>query len=496
MHQTDRKRVLAISDDRGFLSVLHDLLVKQGIRVVEYTEHIPRIKDLGRISPHLVVLDLGLSEMNADDVLGEIKLVDDCIPVILMVDRSFQSTALTAEGVNVYDVVEKPVREQALLRVVMRGLEHGELARFKRNHLKMMEDAVQEKTLEILRTKDFLKGILNSSTLVSVVLTDLDQNVLFWNTGAENIFGYKADEIVGRKITRLYPADSLTTETVDQLRNTVQRGGGTVQGKMKQLAKDGRVLTVALAISPMVDALGEIQGILGVGLDVTEEVRQQEEIIRLLAQVKKTQEVSIFTLAKLAESRDEETGFHLYRIQQYCRLLCNGLARLPYYRDVVTPCFTEDLYQSCVLHDIGKVAIPDSILMSKEKFGPEEREIMERHPVVGGRALEEAVERLGERSFLTVGMEVAYYHHEHWDGSGYPFGLRGTEIPLSARIVAVADVYDALTAGRRYKTTFSHDETCKLIIENKGRQFDPDVVEVFQELAGEFCNIRNTFKVT
>jgi putative two-component system response regulator len=105
--------------------------------------------------------------------------------------------------------------------------------------------------------------------------------------------------------------------------------------------------------------------------------------------------------------------------------LCEGLAESPRFQDVVTQRFADDLYQSCVLHDIGKVAIPDSILLSCEKFGPEERKIMERHPVVGGRALEEAVKILGEASFLTVGMEVAYYHHEHWDGSGYPFGLKG-----------------------------------------------------------------------
>lgn len=496
VRRVDRKRVLVMSNDCGFLDLLGDLLTRRDVRTLTCADEIPGIEDLDRMNPDLVVVDLDFPGINADDVLNKVKQIDDCIPVILVADSKNRAAAMGPEGDNIHGIVEKSFPSRALLRVVMRGLEYGELARFKRNHLRAMEEAIQEKTMEIVRTKDFLQGILSSSTLVSVVLTDLDQNVLFWNTGAENIFGYKANEIVGTKITRLYPADSLSTETVEQLRSMVQRGTGTVQGKMKQIAKDGRVLTVSLAISPMLDAFGTIQGILGVGLDVTEETRQQEEIVRLLSLVQKTQEVSIFTLAKLADSRDEETGFHLNRIQQYCRLLCIGLARLPGYRDIVTPGFTDDLYQSSVLHDIGKVAIPDSILKSTEKFGPNERKIMEQHPVVGGRALEEAVTMLGEKSLLTIGMEVAYYHHEHWDGSGYPFGIKGQEIPLSARIVAVADVYDALTTRRRYKRAFSHEETCGLIVEKKGKQFDPDIVGVFQDMAGEFRKVRDKFMVT
>lgn len=340
--------------------------------------------------------------------------------------------------------------------------------------------------------RDFLRGILNSSTLVSVVLTDLDQNVLFWNTGAENIFGYTAQEMVGSKVTKLYPPDALSRETVEELRNLVKNREGTVQGKMKQVAKDGQMLTVSLALSPMLDRFGELQGILGVGLDVTEEVRQQKEILSLLSQVKKTQEVAIFTLAKLSESRDEETGLHLMRIREYCKVLCEGLATREAYRETITPKFTEDLYQSSVLHDIGKVAIPDEVLKSSGVFSPQEREIMERHPLVGGKALEEAVSKLGERSFLTTGVEVAYYHHERWDGKGYPFGLEGEDIPIAARIVAVADVYDALTSKRRYKRAFSHAEACELIVQEKAKQFDPLLVEVFQELESDFRSIRET----
>lgn len=341
-------------------------------------------------------------------------------------------------------------------------------------------------------TRDFLHGILNSSTLVSIVLTDLDQNVLFWNTGAENMFGYSSGEMLGSKVTRLYPPDSLTTETVEALRTMVRRKSGAVHGKMKQLSKSGDALTISLALSPMLDTSGDVKGILGVGLDVTEEERQKEEILRLLDQVRKTQDAAIFALAKLAESRDEETGAHLIRIQDYTRLLCEHIAEKEDFQDIVTSQYIEELVRSAVLHDIGKVSIPDSILLSPKGFSPEDHGIMMKHTIAGGKALEEAAEKLGESSFLTLGMEVAYYHHERWDGSGYPFGLAGEAIPLSARIVSVADVYDALTTERRYKKAFSHESACAMISEGKNAQFDPRLVDALMEAEKEFKTVRDS----
>ena len=176
------------------------------------------------------------------------------------------------------------------------------------------------------RRKDFLKGILDNSTFVSVVLTDLDQNILFWNTGAQNIFGYTSEEMIGKKITALYPQDSTTKDTVEHLQQLLRTKTGTVHGKMRQVAKDGRVLTISLAISPMLDDEGEVRGILGVGQDVSEQVRLNEELSESLQLIKQTQDASIFSLAKLAESRDEETGLHLSRIQDYCRVFCAGCA--------------------------------------------------------------------------------------------------------------------------------------------------------------------------
>jgi putative two-component system response regulator len=222
--------------------------------------------------------------------------------------------------------------------------------------------------------------------------------------------------------------------------------------------------------------------------DRTRELARTNEFLR------KVQASSIFALAKLAESRDDETGNHLKRLQAYCRVLCHELARRKQFRPFMTERFIEDLVQCSVLHDVGKVGIPDSILFNPRKFGIDEFEIMKQHAIFGGRALEEAAREIGDvQSYLSLGKDVAYYHHEHWDGSGYPFGLKGEEIPLAARIVAIADVYDALTTERRYKTAFSHSEAVRMITGLKGKQFDPDMVDAFIAVKEEFRRIRDGY---
>jgi putative two-component system response regulator len=133
------------------------------------------------------------------------------------------------------------------------------------------------------------------------------------------------------------------------------------------------------------------------------------------------------------------------------------------------------------------------VLLCPGKFGPEEFAVMRRHPEIGGQALAEAVEKLGEESFLSIGSAIAYYHHERWDGTGYPFGLKGEEIPLAARIVALADVYDALTIRRRYKEAYAHEDACGIIAQGRGTHFDPAVVDAFREVQSSFREIRRKF---
>ena len=196
-----------------------------------------------------------------------------------------------------------------------------------------------------------------------------------------------------------------------------------------------------------------------------------------------TQNAVVFGLAKLAESRDNDTGEHLDRIRSYVTILANDL--LHRIKDVDEE-FVHILGLASSLHDIGKVGIPDSILLKPNRLSLEEREVMELHTLIGGECLEAIQARLGNNVFMHTAKQIAYYHHERWDGTGYPHGLSGDEIPLVARIVAVADVYDALTSKRPYKQPMSHMESKGIIVSGSGSQFDPQIVDVFLRHEHEF----------
>jgi PAS domain S-box-containing protein len=482
---------LAISGDERVLEQIKEMLEMNDSSVITCPDMVQAIDLFRREGPTLIIADMGTCEPQHLELIHTVKRTDESVPVILLAATTDLEIAIMGVEEGAYDYIEKPIMPRLFRIAIRRACQFRAFMHFKLAHKRLLEEEVEEKTLEVVRRKDFLRGILDSSTLVSVVLTDLDQNVLFWNKGAENVFGYTSEEMMGQKITRLYPPDETTKETVERLQRLVRTKTGAVHGKMRQVAKSGRMLTISLAISPMLDGQGNVRGILGVGQDVTEETRLNEELLESLQLIKQTQDASIFSLAKLAESRDEETGLHLSRIQHYCRVLCMELCKRRKYRNVLTPARIDDLVRSSVLHDIGKVGLPDSILLCPDRFGPEQYEIMKQHPIYGGRALEDAVNKLGAESFLSMGRDIAYYHHERWDGTGYPFGRKGDEIPLSARIVAVVDVYDALTTQRRYKSPFNHDEACAVIIDEKGKQFDPELVAVFLEVETEFNNIRN-----
>jgi putative two-component system response regulator len=199
-----------------------------------------------------------------------------------------------------------------------------------------------------------------------------------------------------------------------------------------------------------------------------------------------TQEVTIQTLAALAETRDSKTGGHIKRTQMYVKLLAEHLQAHPEFNAYLSDESVELLCKSAPLHDIGKVGVPDRILLKPGLLTPDEFDEMKKHVTIGRDALAAAEEKLGGDSFLRIAAEMAYTHHERWDGSGYPRGLKGEEIPVSGRLMAVADVYDALIDERVYKSRVPHEDAITVIAELKGTHFDPDVVDAFLELQEEF----------
>lgn len=213
------------------------------------------------------------------------------------------------------------------------------------------------------------------------------------------------------------------------------------------------------------------------------------------AEVVETRDVTVFALAKLAESRDPETGEHLERMRCYSQILAEELAERGPYTDQINAKFLADLHMSSPLHDIGKVGIPDAILLKPGRLSASEFEIMQRHTVIGADALHEAVGHAKSGGFLNMAAEIAEAHHERFNGSGYPNGLSGTDIPLSARIVALADVYDALTSVRVYKSAFEPEVAKSMIEDDSGKHFDPVVVDAFRERFEDFLEVRNRYSV-
>jgi putative two-component system response regulator len=215
----------------------------------------------------------------------------------------------------------------------------------------------------------------------------------------------------------------------------------------------------------------------------TDNYRLQELVQVQVKQIADAHMATIFAIARLAESRDGETGRHLERIQILCRLLAAGLSEQPKYKATVNSAWIRNIVHASPLHDIGKVAIPDRILLKPGPLTLEERAIMETHAALGAQTLSAVRDRYPDNEFIEMGIEVTRWHHERWDGGGYPDGLAGEEIPLSARILAVADCYDGIRSRRRYKPAIPHEETRQMILRESGGHFDPVATAVFEKLA-------------
>ena len=220
----------------------------------------------------------------------------------------------------------------------------------------------------------------------------------------------------------------------------------------------------------------------------------EAEVTSRTREVMAIQDVTILAMASLAETRDSDTGNHIRRTQYYVKALAEKLKTHPRFASFLTDQNIAMLFKSAPLHDIGKVGIPDRILLKPGKFEPDEFEIMKTHCALGRDAIQAAEDQLGMKvDFLTMAKEIAYGHQEKWDGGGYPQGLAGNEIPIPARLMAVADVYDALISRRVYKEGMPHDKAVQIIAASKGSHFDPDIADAFLDLQDEFQAIAGRF---
>ncbi|NLD94565.1 MAG: response regulator [Fibrobacter sp.] len=217
--------------------------------------------------------------------------------------------------------------------------------------------------------------------------------------------------------------------------------------------------------------------------ELTVRIKAGERIINF-----ESRDIVIFSMACLAEARDSDTGNHLERIRYYSKILAEDLAREEKLEQL-TPIFIDNIFLTSPLHDIGKIGIPDFVLLKPGQLDDKEYKIMQKHTSIGYEALNTAIHKYPNAEYLIMSAEIAFYHHEKYDGSGYPNHLKGEDIPLSARIVALADVYDALVSRRVYKSAMPHDTAKSIIISERGRHFDPRIVDAFLRCEEQFIEI-------
>lgn len=299
------------------------------------------------------------------------------------------------------------------------------------------------------------------NTVDSVVITDMNSIIQYVNPAFTKITGYPAEEAIGSKPS--IQRSPNTTDATYQDMWKVILSGGWWRGEIVNKKKNGEEWHSYLSISQVFDAAGAPVAYVGIARDITD-MKMMEYQLREMSME------AIYMLSTAAEAKDEVTGSHIQRVRHYSEAIAQKLG--------LSKSRAFEIGYSSMMHDVGKIQIPDAILKKRDKLTRDEWEIMRAHPDKG-------VDILREKPFYETAREIAGNHHERWDGSGYPQGKKGGEIPLAARIVAVADVFDALTTTRPYKEAWTEEAALREIQAGKGTIFDPRVVEVFEVLCAE-----------
>lgn len=352
-----------------------------------------------------------------------------------------------------------------------------------------LEDDVKKRTNELKefesRYRDLYENIIDD-----VILVDLENKVLLANPRFyKNLHLSETDQDIDF-LNLVHPADISMVQP--QLLHKLRRGENVTGCQFRLIGQGNSIFNVECNATG-IRKEGILVGFQMLIRDISTRLKLDNELLQSLNTVQETRTATILGLAKLSEYRDMHTGKHLERIREYSQVIARELATRDEYKEYINEQYIEDLYHSSILHDIGKVSIPDEILLKLTKFTPAENEAIKQHTTYGGNILKAVDDHTVEQSFLSMAKTIAYFHHEKWDGTGYPYGLREEEIPLAARIVALADVYDALTTVRKYRSACPHEEAMKIIAQEKGRHFAPDIVDAFMVRNLTFNQIRQGY---
>jgi PAS domain S-box-containing protein len=475
-------RLLIVDDDENVRKALTEVLRNSGYQCDQATSAHEALIYLQQQSYTCVLTDLIMPERSGIDLLRDIVADYPDISVILVSGQNDTALVRRALKNGAFDYIVKPATAGEIVTAVYGALKRRERYVKEQNDTKDLRTRAEIGMVESIFFEDIVR-----STIDGIMITDLENRIIMVNPAYEKLTGYLRQELIGMVPDILRDGNSrkdFGRRVAYELMHS-----GCWSGEVIDRRKDGIEWFANLTISRVKDSRGKAFADVFIVRDITEQKHMQQQLIERLQDIQCAQDAAIIGFAKLAECRNPETGMHLERMRKYSRVLAEQMSQLPKYKNEIDEAFIDSLYKSSPLHDVGKVGIPDSILLKPGKLTHEEYEIMKTHTIIGGDALKTAESKLPGRSFLTLGREIAYHHHEKFDGTGYPFGLSGESIPVSARIVAFADAYDALTSKRVYKDVVDPEESKRRLLTDRGRHFDPDVVDAFGKREGEFLEI-------
>ncbi len=331
-------------------------------------------------------------------------------------------------------------------------------------------------------------GTFDKAPIPIAVSDANNRTIAYVNEPFSAILGRPKDELVGMSWADVTHPEDLSLSD-DRLKPFREGLVNQVQFDKRYLRPDGKSVWVSLSFFRSTDARKKRYHVL-IATNIDERRQKKMLLDELNHDLDKAREAIMNSMAILSEFRDRETGEHIARTRLYMKLILDRMPySLPYSHKAINL-----IANSAVLHDIGKVGIPDHILLKPDKLTHDEFEIMKTHTVLGADAIVRTQRTMEKDTFLMFAKEIAEFHHERWDGTGYPVGLKGDEIPLTARAMALADVYDALRSDRPYKAPYSHEESIAIIRDGAGTQFDPTLASVFLSNEREIFRISSTAK--
>lgn len=518
MFENERAKILLVDDEKELTFVLRAHLAAAGHQVHEAHDGKSALAAAEALHPDLIVLDVGLPDTDGISVTRRLKSnpATQDIAIIMLTARSDPNHVVMALEAGAQEYVVKPfdvselmarIRTVHRLRQVRRQLDdlNAGLAaeveqrtrrlRMLYNFSRALNEA--DSKSEILDLVVDTAKRVTDSRRVSVLLQDADGRHLVCARAvgidadvASRIRIPITDGVAGKVFTtgKTFVASALPPDAVSENRYESDAFLSTPLIATTLMTRESKL--GVLSITDRVDGRpftpDETECIRSIADSAAIALHNQIHRERLDDSVN----VLLMTVGRLAEFRDNETSLHLERVREYARVLATRLQSTARFQPMVDDEFVENLYRAAPMHDVGKVGVPDHVLCKPDKLTPDEYRAMQRHCQIGRDVLQSAMTRTGPVPLLKMCVEIASSHHERYDGNGYPDGLQGDAIPLSARIIALVDAYDAITSKRRYKPATSHERALEIVRSERGKHFDPDLVEAFLGCADEFDAIR------